>query len=61
MRIHEIMMAIRTSPISNSFMVGISFPALPEDWRLWRGEEDPFPFLAASHKGHNVTLPLPTP
>ena len=40
---------------------GISRPTYPEDWRLRRGQVDPFPFLVAWRGGHNVTPPLPAP
>jgi murein DD-endopeptidase MepM/ murein hydrolase activator NlpD len=40
---------------------GISHPTSPEDWRVRRGEVDPFPFLIAWRDGHNVTPPLPDP
>jgi murein DD-endopeptidase MepM/ murein hydrolase activator NlpD len=40
---------------------GISRPSFPEDWRVRRGQVDPFPFLVAWRKGISVTPPLPTP
>jgi len=40
---------------------GISRPTHPEDWRLRRGEVDPYPFLSAWRDGHDVTPPLPVP
>ena len=49
----------RTTPPHVHF--GISRPTFPEDWRLRRGEIDPFPFLTAWRDGHDVTPPLPVP
>ena len=40
---------------------GISLPTYPEDWRLRRGQVDPFPFLVAWKDGLNITPPLPAP
>jgi murein DD-endopeptidase MepM/ murein hydrolase activator NlpD len=40
---------------------GISRPSFPEDWRVRRGQVDPFPFLVAWRNGISVTPPLPTP
>jgi len=37
---------------------GISHPTYPEDWRVRRGEVNPFPFLLAWRAGQNVTPPL---
>ena len=34
---------------------GVSHPTQPDDWRVRRGEVDPFPFLIAWREGHNVT------
>jgi peptidoglycan LD-endopeptidase LytH len=39
--------------------LGISRPTYPDDWKVRRGQVDPFPFLQAWRDGHNVTPPLP--
>lgn len=40
---------------------GISHPTYPEDWRVRRGEIDPYPFLIAWLAGHAITPPLSLP
>ena len=39
---------------------GISHPTTPEDWRVRRGEVDPFPYLGAWGSGEDITPSLPT-
>jgi murein DD-endopeptidase MepM/ murein hydrolase activator NlpD len=43
----------RNSPFHLHF--GISRPTQPDDWRVRRGEVDPFPYLLAWREGRNLT------
>jgi peptidoglycan LD-endopeptidase LytH len=37
---------------------GISHPTTPDDWRVRRGEVDPYPYLRAWAEGRDVTPPV---
>lgn len=45
--------------IATQLHFGISHPTTPDDWKVRRGEVDPYPYLRAWAAGQNVTPVLP--